>query len=357
MNFQTLQIHIPRWIITNPIISPLDLIYQIDYTPLITLMITVAKKIHEEILGANKILIISHKNPDGDTLSSACALMQYLQSCNKDHQAFCATPINKNLAFLPHLEHFSTTPEIFKKDFFDVVVVFDSGDLLYAGVEDYLDNLDYSPTIINIDHHPTNQFYGHHNLVVPSAASTTEVLYRFFQINDVEIDKNLATCLLTGIVTDTGHFSNPSTSASSLKIASRLMNAGANLRLIQGWTLKNKTLNGLKLWGQVLSRLQKNEELDIATTIITKEDVEKNKISDEEIEGLANFLNNLSGAKVIMVLREKDDGVIKGSLRTTSSEVDVSELAKIFGGGGHAKAAGFSINGKLEEKDGMWQVV
>lgn len=320
-------------------------------------MITVAKKIHQELLEADNILIISHKNPDGDTLSSACALMQYLRTVNKNHTAFCATPINKNLSFLPHLEYFVLDKDIFQKQFFDVVVVFDSGDLLYAGVEEHLKNLEYSPTIINIDHHPTNQFYGHHNMVVPTAASTTEVLYRFFQVNDIDIDKHLATCLLTGIVTDTGHFTNPSTSAASLKIASRLMTAGANLRLIQGWTLRNKTLDGLKLWGQVLSRLSKNEEYDIATAVITRKDLEENDIDDEEIEGLANFLNNLSGAKIVMLLKEKDGGVIKGSLRTTDSQTDVSKIAQIFGGGGHAKAAGFSIKGTLEEKDGIWRVV
>jgi len=320
-------------------------------------MITEAKKIHKELLKAENILIISHKNPDGDTLSSACALMQYLRTVNKNHTAFCATPLNKNLAFLPHLEYFVMDPEIFQKHYFDVVVVFDSGDLLYAGVENHLKNLEYSPIIINIDHHATNQFYGHHNLVIADAASTTEVLYRFFQVNDIEIDKHLATCLLTGIVTDTGHFTNPSTSASSLKIASRLMSAGANLRLIQGWTMKNKTLEGLRLWGQVFSRLQKNEQYDIATAVITKEDLANNKIEEEEIEGLANFLNNLSGAKIIMLLKEKDNGVIKGSLRTTDPEADVSKIAQLFGGGGHAKAAGFSIKGQLQEKEGVWQVV
>ncbi|KKR48884.1 MAG: MgpA protein [Candidatus Magasanikbacteria bacterium GW2011_GWC2_40_17] len=320
-------------------------------------MITEAKKIHQEILGAENILLISHKNPDGDTLSSACAMMQYLRSLGKNHTAFCATSLNKNLAFLPHLEYFVQDPQIFKNNYFDVIIIFDSGDLLYAGVEDHFKKLDYSPTIINIDHHATNQFYGHYNLVVPEAASTTEVLYRFFQINDVDLDKHISTCLLTGIVTDTGHFTNPSTSASSLKIASRLMSGGANLRLIQGWTIKNKTLDGLKLWGKVLSRLSKNENWDIATAIISQKDLDGQNIADEEIEGLANFLNNLSGAKIVLLLKEKNNGVIKGSLRTTDPTIDVSKLAVFFGGGGHAKAAGFSLKGQLEEKDGIWQVV
>jgi len=320
-------------------------------------MITIAKKIHEVIIEAENILIISHKNPDGDTLSSACAFMQFLRIAGKNHMAFCATPINKNLAFLPHLEYFVTDIEIFQRNFFDVVVVFDSGDLAYAGVEKHLANMVHSPIIINIDHHLTNQMYGRYNLVIPKAASTTEVLYNFFKINEVALDKHIAICLLTGIITDTGHFLNPSTTANALKIASRLMDYGANLKMIQGWTMKNKTLDGLRLWGKVLSRLSKNEKYDIATAIISQNDLAGQKISDEEVEGLANFLNNLSGAKVVLLLKEKEDGTIKGSLRTTDPDTDVSKLAQILGGGGHIKAAGFTVKGHLEEKDGEWRVV
>jgi len=171
-------------------------------------MTTTAKKIHEELKKSKNTLIVSHKNPDGDTLSSACALMQYLRNLGKNHAAFCSTPIAKSLAFLPHVEYFAHDPFIFKNHFFDVIVVVDSGDLLYAGIDEHIKNLEYSPIIINIDHHPTNKHYGHHNLVLPEAASTTEILYNFFRINEIKLDKHIATCLLTGIVTDTGHFSN-----------------------------------------------------------------------------------------------------------------------------------------------------
>ncbi len=320
-------------------------------------MHTVAKQIHQELRKAQNILLISHKNPDGDTLSSACALMQYLRNEGKNHLAFCATALNKNLAFLPHLDYFTGDPAIFHTHLFDAIVVLDSGDLAYAGVAEHLQNLSYSPVLINIDHHPTNEHYGHFNLVLPEAASTTEVLYRFFKINNLEIDKYIATCLLTGIITDTSHFSNPATTASSLKIASELLRLGANLNLIRGWTFKNKSLAALKIWGRVLSRLYKNEKYDLAITVLTNEDLGETDLPDEEIEGLANFLNNLGGAKAILLLKEKKDGLIRASLRTTHPDVDVSRLAKFFNGGGHAKAAGFSIAGKLVEKNGGWEVI
>lgn len=320
-------------------------------------MTTIAKKIHEELKKSQNILIVSHKNPDGDTLSSACALMQYLRNLGKNHVAFCATPVAKNLAFLPHIEYFTRDPLIFKNNFFDIIVVVDSGDLVYAGIDEYIKNLEYNPIIVNIDHHPTNNHYGHRNLVMPEAASTTEILYNFFRINNIKLDKHIATCLLTGIITDTGHFSNPATSSSALKIASRLLTAGANLQLIQGWTLKNKPLKALRLWGRILSRLHKNEEYDIATAIITAEDLKEFKLDDEEIEGVANFLNNLAGAKIVMLLKDKGNGMVKASLRTSEEEIDVSKIAQLFGGGGHAKAAGFSVEGKLLETTAGWKIV
>lgn len=320
-------------------------------------MSIVAKQIHNEILKAENILIISHQNPDGDTLSCACAMMQYLRSIDKNHTAFCATAINKNLAFLPHIEYFIIDPAIFQRAKFDLIIVFDSGDLLYAGVAEHLRDLPYTPTIVNIDHHTTNEMYGHFNLVVPEAASTTEILHRFFKINNLPIDKYIATSLLTGIITDTTHFTNPSTSANSLKIASELLRVGANLNLIRGWTLKNKKIAALKIWGKVLSRLYKNEEYDMAITVLTRDDMAEFNLPDEEIDGLSNFLNHLGGTKIMLLLREKEDGTIKASLRTTAADVDVSKIALAFGGGGHAKAAGFTIKGKLVEENGGWRII
>lgn len=335
----------------------LDTRRQVEYTDLIVPMRTIAKQIHAELLKAKNILIISHKNPDGDTLACACAMMQYLRGLGKNHTAFCATAINKNIAFLPHIEYFIIDPTIFQRERFDLIIVFDSGDLIYAGVAEHLKNLPYNPTIVNIDHHPTNEMYGHFNLVSPEAASTTEILHRFFKINHLPIDKYIATALLTGIITDTTHFTNPATSAQSLKIASELLRAGANFNLIRGWTLKNKKIAALKIWGKVLSRLYKNEEYDMAITVLTREDMAEFNLPDEEVDGLSNFLNHLGEAKITLLLREKEDDTIKASLRTTDTEVDVSKIALAFGGGGHAKAAGFSVKGKLAEEKGEWKVV
>ncbi|HBW74397.1 MAG: Phosphoesterase RecJ domain protein [Candidatus Magasanikbacteria bacterium GW2011_GWA2_45_39] len=316
-----------------------------------------AQKINSAIKQAKHILIVSHKNPDGDTLSSACALMQYLRTIEIAHTAFCATPINPLMRFLPHIEYFVTDHALFNRMQFDTIVVLDSGDLAYAGVAHLIAALPYEPTIINIDHHFTNTHYGHHNLVIPDAASTTEVLYRFFKANQITLDMHIATCLMTGLITDTDHFSNPATSASALQTGADLLRSGANLNLIRGWTLRNHSIKSLKLWGRVFSRLTKNQKHEIAYTVITTEDQKEFGITDKDIEGIANFLNKIGEAKIALLLKEQENGTIKGSFRTTADDTDVAALAKSLGGGGHKKAAGFTISGSLKETASGWRIV
>ena len=198
--------------------------------------------------------------------------------------------------------------------------------------------------------------FGHVNLVHGEASSTSEIIYHFFDFHDIPINKEIATCLLTGIMTDTGNFSNLATTPSSLEIAGRLLNYGGRIRQISDNTIKNKSLSNLQLWGRALARLKKDEKTGLVTTVLTKKDYQELGLDENNTEGIANFLNNIEDAKTIIVFREKDDGTIKASLRTTHPNVDVSELAKKYGGGGHKKAAGFSLKGKIKDTKEGWKV-
>jgi phosphoesterase RecJ-like protein len=311
-------------------------------------MLHLSRQIHGHLVKhATKIIIIPHKNPDGDALGSATAFMGYLNHLKKDAQIFCVTPVAEKWHFLEHSKHITTDPNVFQDPNVNTIVVLDSGDLPYAGVDKLLAPL--AAKIINIDHHATNNFFGHFNLVLPAASSTTEVLYNFFKHNYIPFTKNMATSLLTGFITDTDNFSNSATSAEALAAASDLIRQGARLNAVTTSTIKNKSIETLRMWGEVLSRLKRHEALGLAYTYITRSDLQKYNFTESEGEGIANFLNNLGDTQIALILKETLDGHIKGSFRTTHDDVDVSEIAKKMGGGGHKKAAGFTTSGTIDE--------
>lgn len=304
----------------------------------------VAKQIHQHLAKSAKILIVPHQNPDGDALGSLSALTEYLKEHGQKPVLFCHTPAHKKFDFLRHITKVLTDPKIFQDEKIDTIVILDSSDLRYAGIADHVENT--SAKIVNIDHHHTNEKYGDFNLVVPNASSTSEIMFNYFRHNRITINHHMATALLTGLVTDTENFSNGATTTSAMQTASELLRRGGNLNLINKRVMKNKSIGSLKLWGAVFSRLNKSD--DMVYTYITQTDLKKFDVSESEAEGIANFLNNLDEAKISLILRETEDGKIKASFRTTRDNVDVSAMAKKFGGGGHKKAAGFTIEGNIE---------
>lgn len=306
-----------------------------------------AKQINYEILQARKILIIPHRNPDGDALGSISSLVEYLNSRGIEPEIFCVTEIQSKYYFLPHLHLIKNDPLIFTDPEIDLIIVVDTGDLTHAGVDQYLKN--HPAKVVNIDHHVTNPRYGHLNMVIPNASSTTEVIYNFFRYNNISIDHQIATSLLTGLISDTENFTNGATTSSSMSTAGELVRYGANYKLINNWLLKNKTLNILRLWGLALSRLKKHAEADLVYTYLSQEDFKKYEVEENESDGIANFLNKLDGAKISLIMKETAEKKIKGSFRTTFNDTDVAVLAKKLGGGGHKKASGFTYDGTKDD--------
>ncbi len=315
------------------------------------------QKIKDTIDNVSEVLVIAHQNPDGDTLGSLLGMGFFLEHCQKPHRLFCVSPVPEYLQFMPGIEAVTCDPAVLLEQEHELIILLDSGDLKYAGVDEHFRKLKGIPIVINIDHHPTNQYYGHLNLVHPKASSTAEIIYHFLDYFRLPITKDVATQLLTGILTDTGNFTNLSTTPSSMEAASRLMARGAKVKDITSKAFQNKSLSQLQLWGRALARLKQDSATGIISTVLTKDDFNELNMSDDSSEGIANFLNSVEKAKAIMVLREKSDGTIKGSLRTTQPGVDVSKIAEYFGGGGHRKAAGFTIKGKLKETSTGWQVI
>jgi phosphoesterase RecJ-like protein len=270
----------------------------------------------------------------------------------KNATLFCKDLPARQYKYLNAFFDYTNDTKVFETTY-DMVIMFDSGDMVYAGVDTLIPKLLGSPTLVNIDHHKTNQLYGDVNIVDVEATSTCEVVASFFEVNNVMIDSTMATSLMTGILTDTSHFSNAATTSRGMEVAGRLIACGARMNEITKYLLKNKELPILKIWGLALSRLQKNDQQDIAVTYVTNADFEKYGVSPNAVEGISNFLQGVTGnAESILVLHDRGDGTIKASMRSVTR--DVSAIAKLFGGGGHRLAAGFAVKGTIREtKEGF----
>jgi len=185
-----------------------------------------------EVLGqARRIILVAHKNPDGDAIGSALAMHNILRSQGKETVPICIDSIPQEFSFLPRVEEFKQDIE----SSFDLTIGVDCASLDMVAFE----NLNI---IVNIDHHPTNNSYGSINIIEPELSSTAEVLYNLFIKLGWVVDKNVATSLLTGIFTDTGSFQYPSTTPRTLEIAADLMNKGAYLPKIVQYTYQTKSL-------------------------------------------------------------------------------------------------------------------
>ena len=318
---------------------------------------TIETQIELQFQQAKKLLIISHRKPDGDTVGAATAIYLHLQNLGKDVNLFCVNQVPENLKFLKGGEAYRNDANALNLNDYDTIITCDCGDLGQTGISDKLMAKPKSFCFINIDHHLTNNDFGDLNLVKAGASSTSEIIYNLFQTLKIKLNRDLTNALLTGILTDTTYFSNGATNINAVSAASDLLIQGANLKQISDKLLRNKNIQILRLWGRILSQLKFNTERKIAVAVISEEDLKTANVSPDAIEGISNFLNNLYDADITMVLTQLDANTIKGSLRTTTDEINVADFAKLLGGGGHKKAAGFTISGKLVKNENTWRIV
>jgi phosphoesterase RecJ-like protein len=256
-------------------------------------------------------------------------------------------------AFLPGIEHFTTVKPAVAD--FDAVIVLDYTQLNRTNMEA---EVLAHPRTIAIDHHYDNPKQAKCNVIVPEAAATAQILYELLVAIGISLTPAIATCLLTGIFTDTGSFMHDSTTPDILEIASDLMNRGARLSHIAHETYQKKDLPGLRIWGKTLSRIITNEKTGASVSIITYNDLKECGATFDDLSGVVSMINTLPQTKFAMLLVEYVPGKIKGSLRSEPhKKVDVSKIAKSLGGGGHKLASGFEIPGHLVEKEGKWHIV
>lgn len=302
---------------------------------------------------SERILLTMHERMDGDDGGSLLALMHNLKKAGK--QVVCAIKqgVPESLRFLPGSH---TILDDITHENFDLLITCGCANKQRCGSPKIVD---LNIPLINIDHHPDNENFGNVNIVDPKKSSVAELVYEMFLHYNWPINNNIATCLLTGIITDTGSFMHSNTQTSSLHAASSLLQKGARIQSIFEHTYKNKPPKILKAWGRALSNIKYDQNRKIIYSIIDQTDLETfGELPKNAFEGLAETLNTYPEAKFALLLKQEGSS-IKGSLRTDPvKNMDVGALAKTFGGGGHKMAAGFSVEGKLEKNAaGKWQII
>ncbi len=310
------------------------------------------KKIDALIQRSDRILIIPHRQPDGDTLGSALAFYQAFTQMGKHPELVCKDLPSEVFSFMPNIGQVKKGEPRLDHD---AILVLDAGATHLTGFHESHPSLfDKSLEVVNIDHHPSNDFYGRYNIVEPSAASATMIVYRILEQLGYPLDRHAATCLLTGLYTDTGSLQHSNTTSEALRIAAELVGKGANLRTLSKEVFNTTKISTMHLWGRVFrNTVQKSD--GVTMSVITQKDFQDTGADFSEIAGAVDFVNSVPGSEYSVILTERD-GKVKGSLRTLKDEVDVAQVASKFGGGGHTKAAGFTLPGRLE-KEIRWKVV
>jgi len=313
-------------------------------------------KVISKLKSFDKILLIIHENPDGDTLAAATVLYQVLKKMGKKPALVCKDPVPRPFLFLPEMDKIQSD---FLFGDFEIIVVIDCGDIRRTGFDLRLkDFAKKKRNLINIDHHPKNDLHkiANLNLVDYEASSTSEIIWELIQKMKVEVDKNIATALFTGLYTDTGGFKHSNTQPKTLEVASELLKRGARIKLVTRNVSLNKSVPAMKLWGMALSRLHRHPELKIVSSVITRKDLKDCLATYDDIAGVVNLINTIPDSKAAILFFETPEGKIRASIRTEDDKVDVSRLAAIFGGGGHKKASGFTVEGKLVFNNSGWKI-
>ena len=302
---------------------------------------------------SDKILLIAHRKPDGDTLGSCIAFYHALSKEGKQADMACIDDIPERYKYMPDIHRFIKE---FDYHDYDLMIVCDAGASYMTNYhEKYEGIFSGEVPVINIDHHASNDNFGTVNIVDHMSASTTMIIYKFFRFAGYNITPVIATALLTGIYNDTGSFMHQNTTPETLKIAGELTAYGGRVVDVSKNLFKTTPISTLKLWGKVLSNLKVNKD-GVAMSVITKQDFDECGAEIDELSGAVDFINCVPNTNYTVLLHEDENGNVKGSFRTRKDGVDLEKIASKFGGGGHKKAAGFTVPGRLE-KEVRWKIV
>ncbi len=291
----------------------------------------------------SSFLVVTHENPDGDAIGSALALTLALRDMGKQATPYDVHEMPNYLTWLPGAELLTQDAVL---DDFDTVCVLDCGATTRIGP--LTDAIMAKGRIVNIDHHITNEGYGHANIVL-DASSTCEILHSLLGELGATITPAVATNLYLGIYTDTTMFQNSASCPNAYRVCGDLLDAGADFLQVARRVFIESSSQRLRLLGRVLDTLRLDHGGKIAGVYALRRDMEELNLGPDDMEMFIEYPRSVIGAEVAYLLREEDDKhLVKGSLRA-NVDVDVSAVATQLNGGGHKKAAGFRVDGRLEQ--------
>lgn len=300
-------------------------------------------KIASQLEGVKSVAIGGHIRPDGDCVGSCLAMYNYIIDNWTDIKVdLYLEPIPNLFKFLKNADKINST---YDKDIvYDVFIALDCGDRQRLGTaEKYFET---AQKTICIDHHISNKNFADENYIFPNASSTSELVFDLIETD--KISKEIAECIYTGIVHDTGVFQYSSTSSRTMNVAGMLMDKGINFTQIIDETFYKKTYNQNQILGKALldSRLFLNNQCILS--VLMQEDLETYHVATRHLEGIVSQLRVTKDVDVAVLIYETEKNEFKVSMRSNEI-VDVSRIASLFGGGGHMRAAGCSLKGEIKE--------
>lgn len=300
-----------------------------------------------------RFLLVAHKRPDPDTVGANLALKWFLESIGKAADIVCFDPFPETLRTLFEDVEFYH-PDQVDWTAYPTIIAADSVD---RGFHLLTDRVGEAQVTVLIDHHPDIELAGDIVMIDPKYSSSSEIIYLFLAHIQAKFTRPIATALLTGILFDTGNFQHSSVSPQVMDIASHLMKLGAPLAKISNTVFTNKNISAMKLWGKAFEKAKFVPANGLLVTAVTRYDIAECEATPDDIYHVASILSTVPEARFALVLSERDEETVRGSLRASEHYgVDVSAIAHQFGGGGHKLASGFEVKGKIVETELGWSV-
>ncbi len=299
-------------------------------------------EILKEIKKAEKIVILTHESPDGDAVGSSLAMKLMVEQLGKNADVIIPE-YSRMFNFLPSADSIKSDSEIKN---YDLAISVDCANLKRLAKNEYFEKA--KKTIV-IDHHGTNNMYGDINYVNPVSPACCEILASMVDYYNINVSKEIGTCIMAGIITDTGGFSHVGITPDTFEYTAELIRKGVDIPDIYKRTMRTKTKANFELTKRVIDRMELLENGKVSFTYITTQDEIEVGAEPGDHEGLVDIGKDIEGVKVSVFIRQKEqEDLYKVSLRS-EDDINVSDICFVFGGGGHARAAGALIAGNIEQ--------